>query len=55
MKSMGFMKGMGAGLLVGACIGMTLAPDRKCRKRQFGKAVKAMGRVIEDISDAVRF
>lgn len=55
MKIMSFVKGLGAGMLIGACIGMALAPDKKCRKRQFGKAVKAVGQVIEDISDAIRF
>ena len=52
---MGFLKGMGAGLVVGACIGMSVAPDKKIRKRQIGRAIKAMGQIIEDVSDAIGF
>lgn len=54
VNNMGFLKGMGVGLIVGACIGMSVAPDKKFRKRQVGRAMKAVGQVIEDISDAVR-
>ena len=52
---MNFFKGMGAGLLVGACVGMVVAPDKKAGKRRFGKAVKALGQMIEDVSCAIGF
>ena len=52
---MSFVKGMGAGMVLGACIGMAFAPDKKYRKRQFGKAIKTVGQVIEDVSDALHF
>ena len=55
MKAKDFLRGMGAGLLVGACVGMTVAPDRKSRKRQIGRAVKTVGQIIEDVGAAVRF
>ena len=55
MKAMDFLKGMGAGLVVGACVGLTVLPDRKARKRQVGRAVKAVGQIIEDVGAAVRF
>lgn len=41
---MKFLKGMGAGLIVGACLGMTVACDnRMCRRR-----VKSAMRSVED-------
>ena len=55
MNSMGFLKGMGAGLLVGACVGMVVAPDKRARKRQIGRAVKAMGQIMEDFSGYIKF
>ena len=55
MKAKDFFKGMGAGLVVGACVGLTVAPDHKSRKRQIGRAVKTVGQIIEDIGAAVRF
>lgn len=53
MKTMKFVKGMGAGLMIGACLGMAFAPDKKYRKRQIGRAVRAFGQIIEDVSDAI--
>ena len=55
MKAMDFLKGMGAGLVVGACVGMTVLPDHKSRKKQIGRAVKTVGQIIEDVGAAVRF
>ena len=52
---MKFLKGMGTGLLVGACIGMAVAPDPKTRKRQVGSTVKAVGQAIEDLGSSIRF
>lgn len=51
MSKMNFLKGMGAGLLVGACIGMTVAPDKKSGKKMLSKAVKAVSTMAEDIGD----
>ncbi|MGN1001125.1 MAG: hypothetical protein ACI4PC_00005 [Oscillospiraceae bacterium] len=53
MNSMSFMKGMGAGLVVGACVGMTLCADKKVCKKKLGKTVKNIGEVIENITDSL--
>ena len=55
MKGIEFLKGMGAGLMVGACVGLTVMPPRRKGKRQLKNAVRAMGQVIEDIGGAMRF
>ena len=52
---MGFLKGMGAGLLVGTCVGMAAASMKHCRKRQIGRTVKAVGQAIEDFSGLIHF
>ena len=53
MNSMNFMKGMGAGLIVGACIGMAVMPDKKRGKKALGKAVKAVETIVGDVSDLI--
>ena len=55
MKGIEFLKGMGAGLMVGACVGLTVMPPRRKGKRQLKNAVRTMGQVIEDIGGAMRF
>ena len=52
---MKFLKGMGAGLLMGACMGMVMAPDPKKSKRQLSGAVKAVGQAIEDFGTSLKF
>ena len=52
---MNFLKGMGCGLIAGACAGMAFAPGRLRRKRKISRAVKAMGQMIEDASSFMRF
>ena len=52
---MKFLKGMSAGLLVGACIGMAVAPETKARKHQVGGAVKAVGQAIEEFGNTIHF
>ena len=53
MSSMSFVKGMGAGLIVGACVGMSLCADKRCCKRKLGKTVKNIGEVIENITESL--
>ncbi len=53
MGNMNFVKGMGAGLIVGACVGMTLMPDKKRGKRAISKAVKAVETILGDVSDVI--
>jgi len=52
---MNFFKGVGTGIIVGTIIGMNFMPDKKRGKKILGKAMKAVGEVMEDISDAVGF
>ena len=54
MKSMSFLKGMGAGLVAGACLGMALAPEKRSCKKAICKAAKAVETIIGDISDIIR-
>lgn len=53
MSNMNFLKGMGAGLMVGAALGMMLSPDKKSSRRKLGKMFRAAGDVIEDLSGAI--
>ena len=55
MKMMDFLKGMGAGMMVGAALGMVIAPDKRGGKRRLGKMIRAAGEVIEDLSGAIGF
>jgi gas vesicle protein len=53
MGNMNFLKGMGAGLVVGACVGMAMAPDKKKSKSTVSKAVKAVETIISDVADVM--
>ena len=51
---MKFLKGMGAGMIVGACIGMAVAADKKSCRRFMNKAMKTVGCMVDDVSDWMR-
>lgn len=51
MNRMTFVKGMGLGLVVGSAVGMAFAPKKK--KSAVGKALRAMGDVVEGITDTI--
>ncbi len=53
MGSMSFIKGMGAGLIVGACVGMVVMPDKKRGKKALCKAVRTVETILGDVSDAM--
>jgi len=53
MNRMNFIKGMGAGLMVGAAMGMLLVPDKKTGRRRLSKMFRAASDVIEDLSGAI--
>ena len=53
MKMMDFLKGMGAGMMVGAALGMIIVPDKRCGKKRLSKMIRAAGDVIEDLSGAI--
>ena len=53
MKTMDFLKGMGAGLMVGAALSMVIAPDKRSGKKRMSRIIRAAGDVIEDLSGAI--
>ncbi len=53
MGNMNFIKGMGAGIVVGACIGMAVAPDKKSSKKALSKAAKAIENLAGDVADMI--
>ena len=53
MKAMDFLKGMGAGMMVGAALGMIIAPDKRGGRKRLGRMIRAAGDVIEDLCGAV--
>ena len=53
MGNMSFIKGMGAGLIVGACVGMTIMPDKKRGKKAVGKAFKAVETILSDVTEVM--
>ena len=50
MTRNGFAKGMAIGVMAGAAIGMVMAPKGKNSKSAAGKALKAAGEVIDNIT-----
>lgn len=53
MNNMNFVKGMGVGLMVGSAIGMAVASPKKNGKKIVGRALKTIGEVVEDVTDAM--
>jgi len=49
----GFIKGMGAGMVVGVCVGMGLSMDKRRSKKMIHRAVRSMEDMVERVSDAV--
>jgi hypothetical protein len=54
MRKMKFLKAWHR-LLVGLCVGMTVAADRKRARRLFNSTAKTVSGIIDDISDAMGF
>ncbi len=50
MTKTGFVKGMTIGVVTGAALGMVIAPRGKHSKSAAGKALKAAGEVIDNIT-----
>ncbi len=50
MTRTGFAKGMAIGVMTGAAIGIAMAPRGKNTKSAAGKALKAAGEVIDNIT-----
>jgi gas vesicle protein len=51
MNNMSFFKGMGLGVVVGSMVGMAAMPHKK--KFSMGKALKSMGDVVENVTNAI--
>jgi len=47
---MELIKGIGIGMVAGAAIGMLVAPKKKSKANMIGKAVKAAGEVINNVT-----
>ena len=54
----GFMKGMGTGLMVGMVAGvmgdMVVHSNKKTLKKKASKAVKAVGNIMDDVSNMMK-
>lgn len=50
-----FLKGMGAGLVVGACVGMSMTMDHRRSKRMLNKAVRNVNEMLENFTDSLGF
>jgi hypothetical protein len=53
MTNSNFVKGMGVGVAAGIALGMALAPRKRSGKRMAGRAIKAFGEVVDNISHVV--
>lgn len=53
MNKMNFVKAMSLGLMVGAGVGMVIAPQKKSGKSTVSKALRAMGDLLEDVETAL--
>ena len=53
MRNMDFIKGLGVGVIAGATIGMAVVPKKKTSKSVAGKALRAAGDIVENITDAM--
>ena len=50
---MSFLKGMAAGLAVGAGLMLVLGPESRSSKRQLNRAIRAMKNAVEDAGNAL--
>ena len=53
MTKMSFAKGIGLGLLVGSAVAVAIPHRKHSHKRTIGKALRTVGEVIENVSDAI--
>ena len=53
MCKMYFLKGMGVGLVVGACVGMCIAPDKRKGKKMATKALRTLSDLVDEFSEAM--
>ena len=56
MKEHNFAKGMTMGVMAGMALGAVMMPRKKpSAKKVAGKAMKAVGQAMEDLSNEMRF
>lgn len=53
MSNMDLIKGITIGAVAGATIGMAVVPRRRSAKSVTGRALKAAGEIMENITDAM--
>ena len=53
MQNTQFIKGIGVGAAVGATLAVAMRPKRKSMKSVAGKAIKAVGEVVDSFSDVM--
>lgn len=49
-----FLRGMSMGVIAGAAIGMAVVPKKKALKNSAAKTIKAMGEMMEHVTDAMK-
>ena len=55
MSNMAFIKGLGIGMAAGMAVAFMATPKKKGGKSMAGKAIKALGDIVENVSDALGF
>ena len=53
MSVSAMIKGVGAGMLVGAMVYICCEKKSCCRKNRIGRVLKSIGTVVEDVSAAI--
>lgn len=53
MDNTTFLKGLGLGMMVGSAISMAVKSGKNDSKNTWGKTIKSMGEVVENVSGAL--
>ena len=52
MSTMDFVRGVSLGIVAGGAIGMCMRNDKRRSRKMRGKAVKTIGNIMDNVSDA---
>lgn len=55
MRNHDFFKGIGIGLVAGGVLAVSMRADKRKQKRQKQGAIKAVGEVVDHVSDMLGF
>lgn len=55
IENSNFYKGIGVGIMVGSAVGMAVKTTRPESKNAWGKTLKSMGEVVENVSSVLGF